>query len=123
MSLNLFIKPILIFSPSDESNACKKVHRPKDVIYDELTIMKHPVDHPEQSFKGVCKRDLKFMEIDRNTWGQFSSVRLATVHTRVLYAWSAKEIFPQELDCRVILDDLLGGIDSNQPKRHHYPPW
>ena len=42
---------------------------PKDVLYGELVAGVRSVGRQFLRFKGVCKRDTKFAELDINAWG------------------------------------------------------
>ena len=50
---------------------------PKDLLYGELTQGTRPTGRPKLRFKDVCKRDLKTLEIDVDTWEVTASDRLA----------------------------------------------
>ena len=41
---------------------------PKDVLYGELAACVHSVSQPFLRFKDVCKRDMKFAELEINSW-------------------------------------------------------
>ena len=41
---------------------------PKDILYGELGEGKRPAGRPQLRFKDICKRDLKSMNIDTNSW-------------------------------------------------------
>ena len=41
---------------------------PKNILYGELAEGKRPVGIPQLRFKDICKRDLKSLNIDRNSW-------------------------------------------------------
>ena len=56
---------------------------PKDLLCSELTQGKRPTGRAQLRYKGVCKRDLKAMDIDLTTWEAVVSDRTAwrqTVH-------------------------------------------
>ena len=50
---------------------------PKDLLYGELAQGKRPTSRPQLRYKDVCKRDLKAMDIDLNTWEAVASDRTA----------------------------------------------
>ncbi|XP_074636925.1 uncharacterized protein LOC141895086 [Acropora palmata] len=41
---------------------------PKDILYGELAAGKRPRGRPLLRYKDVCKRDMKDLEIDPNSW-------------------------------------------------------
>ena len=41
---------------------------PKDLLYGELAQGKRPRGRPQLRYKDVCKRDIKALSIDQNTW-------------------------------------------------------
>ena len=41
---------------------------PKDMLYGELSEGSRPMRRPHLRFKDVCKRDMKTMDINTNTW-------------------------------------------------------
>ena len=45
---------------------------PKDVLYGELATGHRPAGRPALYFKDVCKRDLKFADIDPGSWEQIA---------------------------------------------------
>ena len=48
---------------------------PKDILYGELASGKRSVDRPQLRYKDVCKRDLKALDIDTNSWEDTSADR------------------------------------------------
>ena len=48
---------------------------PKDLLYGELASGKRSTGRPHLRYKDVCKRDMKAMEIDPNTWEQLAADR------------------------------------------------
>ena len=41
---------------------------PKDLLYGELVEGKRPVGRPKLRYKDICKRDLKALDINLDTW-------------------------------------------------------
>ena len=41
---------------------------PKDLLCGELVTGKRPTGRPQLRYKGICKRDLKALGINTNTW-------------------------------------------------------
>ena len=41
---------------------------PKDLLYGELLTGKRPTGRPQLRYKDICKRDLKALGINTNTW-------------------------------------------------------
>ena len=54
---------------------------PKDLLYGELALGKRPIGRPQLRFKDVCKRDLKVLGINTDTWEAVASDRAAWKHT------------------------------------------
>ena len=50
---------------------------PKDILYGELAEGKRPVGRPQLRFKDICKRDLKSLNIDTNSWETLTKDRSA----------------------------------------------
>ena len=50
---------------------------PKDLLYGELSLGKRPAGRPKLRYKDVCKKDLKDVDIDLNTWEALASDRCA----------------------------------------------
>ena len=48
---------------------------PKDVLYGELATGGRSVGRPFLRFKDVCKRDMKFAEMDVNSWESVAADR------------------------------------------------
>ena len=48
---------------------------PKDLLYGELTQGKRPTGRPQLRYRDVCKRDMKALGIDTNTWETLASDR------------------------------------------------
>ena len=41
---------------------------PKDLLYGELVTGKRPTGRPQLRYKDTCKRDLKALDLNTNTW-------------------------------------------------------
>jgi len=54
---------------------------PKDILYAELASGKRTTGRPQLRFKDVCKRDLKALDIDTNTWEELAQDRSSWRHT------------------------------------------
>ena len=54
---------------------------PKDLLYGELASGKRPTGRPQLHFKDVCKRDIKVLGINTDTWEAVASDRSAWKHT------------------------------------------
>lgn len=50
---------------------------PKDLLYGELASGRRPTGRPQLRFKDACKRDLKQLNIDINTWEAAAADRSA----------------------------------------------
>ena len=50
---------------------------PRDILYGELVQGKRPIGRPKLRFKDICKRDLKALNIDLETWEAAASDRAA----------------------------------------------
>ena len=50
---------------------------PKDILYGELAEEKHHTGRRQLRFKDICKRDLKSMNIDTNSWETLAKDRSA----------------------------------------------
>jgi len=57
---------------------------PKDLLYGELTYGKRPTGRPKLRYKDICKRDLKALNIDINSWE-------ALAHNRQAWRSAVKE--------------------------------
>ena len=42
---------------------------PKDILYSELASGTRPVGQPKLRYKNVCKRDMKALDINTESWG------------------------------------------------------
>ena len=49
---------------------------PKDILYGQLTAGKRNTGRPKLRFKDVCKRDMKNLNIDTDSWEDLASDRL-----------------------------------------------
>ena len=50
---------------------------PKEILFGELAEGKCPAGRPQLRFKDICKRDLKSMNIDTNSWETLAKDRSA----------------------------------------------
>ena len=48
---------------------------PKDILYGELAVGKRPRGRPQLRYKDVCKRDMKALEIDPESWEDIAADR------------------------------------------------
>ena len=59
---------------------------PKDILYGELAAGKRNIGRPQLRFKDVCKRDMKALDIDTDSWEVLASDRSdwrSTLHTQL----------------------------------------
>ncbi|XP_062849141.1 uncharacterized protein LOC134311436 [Trichomycterus rosablanca] len=54
---------------------------PRDLLYGELAEGKRPTGRPQLRYKDVCKRDLKALDINLNTWEALANERSSSKHT------------------------------------------
>ena len=48
---------------------------PKDILYGELAVGKRPRGRPQLRYKDVCKRDMRALEIDPESWEDIAADR------------------------------------------------
>ncbi|XP_047485900.1 uncharacterized protein LOC125036983 [Penaeus chinensis] len=59
---------------------------PKDILYGELTTGKRSIGRPQLRFKDMCKRDMKALDINTDTWEDLASDRSSwrsTLHEKL----------------------------------------
>ena len=59
---------------------------PKDILYGELATGKRKTGRPQLRFKDVCKRDMKALDMDIDSWEDLASDRSgwrSTLHTQL----------------------------------------
>ena len=62
-------------------------HIPKDILYGELASEKRNCGRPQLRFKDACKRNMKALDINTETWEDLASNRSdwrSTLHTQLL---------------------------------------
>ena len=73
---------------------------PKDLLYGELTEGKRPTGRPQLRYKDVCKRDLKAMGINLNTWETVASDRTAWRQTVQKGIFQHEETLAQQSEAK-----------------------
>ena len=73
---------------------------PKDLLYGELTLGSRPTGRPKLRFKDVCKRDLKALNVDVNTWEATASERSAWRQTVREGISNYEEILAQQSEAK-----------------------
>ena len=48
---------------------------PKDILYGQLSAGKRPVGRPQLRYKDVCKRDLRALDINTESWEDLAADR------------------------------------------------
>ena len=88
---------------------------PGDLLYGELVQGKRPVGRPKLRYKDICKRDLKALNIDLDTWEAAASDRTAWRRTIEVGLSRFEETLAQQSVVKRLRRKLVAQSQTDRP--------